>query len=244
MLAVPAQKATWRSGDAADCKSAHPGSIPGVASNFAMRLPLVKSPPLSRERMVGDGMKDVGKVRRRGERLLQRGLRMPVEREDLADALLYLDQRFVAASPEGRAAQLAADALALYDATLKANPFIHELACTKGCAYCCYNYVSATAPEVFLIARHVRGLMPEGAVGGLMERLAPATTLGPHERVGRKNRLRISRWLILLRLFAAAHLLPGAGDRQGRLRAVRAASTRAAKSPWPRRTCIGTSVRT
>src|SRR5262245_20149345 len=24
--------ATWRSGDAADCKSAHPGSIPGVAS--------------------------------------------------------------------------------------------------------------------------------------------------------------------------------------------------------------------
>ena len=26
-------KATWRSGDAADCKSAHPGSIPGEASN-------------------------------------------------------------------------------------------------------------------------------------------------------------------------------------------------------------------
>ena len=27
--------ATWRSGDAADCKSAHPGSIPGVASQGA-----------------------------------------------------------------------------------------------------------------------------------------------------------------------------------------------------------------
>ena len=26
--------ATWRSGDAADCKSAYPGSIPGVASNL------------------------------------------------------------------------------------------------------------------------------------------------------------------------------------------------------------------
>jgi hypothetical protein len=25
-------KATWRSGDAADCKSVYPGSIPGVAS--------------------------------------------------------------------------------------------------------------------------------------------------------------------------------------------------------------------
>jgi hypothetical protein len=28
--------ATWRSGDAADCKSAHPGSIPGVASQGAL----------------------------------------------------------------------------------------------------------------------------------------------------------------------------------------------------------------
>ena len=27
-------EATWRSGDAADCKSAYPGSIPGVASIF------------------------------------------------------------------------------------------------------------------------------------------------------------------------------------------------------------------
>ena len=27
-------EATWRSGDAADCKSAYPGSIPGVASNL------------------------------------------------------------------------------------------------------------------------------------------------------------------------------------------------------------------
>ena len=32
--------ATWRSGDAADCKSAYPGSIPGVASNFWNLLPL------------------------------------------------------------------------------------------------------------------------------------------------------------------------------------------------------------
>jgi hypothetical protein len=27
-------EASWRSGDVADCKSAHPGSIPGEASNF------------------------------------------------------------------------------------------------------------------------------------------------------------------------------------------------------------------
>jgi hypothetical protein len=30
----PALKATWRSGDAAVCKTVYPGSIPGVASNI------------------------------------------------------------------------------------------------------------------------------------------------------------------------------------------------------------------
>ena len=42
-----AQRATWRSGDAADCKSAHPGSIPGVASRI---LPEIQhlSIPLAR----------------------------------------------------------------------------------------------------------------------------------------------------------------------------------------------------
>ena len=30
--------ATWRSGDVADCKSAYPGSIPGVASKFTAMM--------------------------------------------------------------------------------------------------------------------------------------------------------------------------------------------------------------
>ena len=39
--------ATWRSGDAADCKSAHPGSIPGVASQGARSWPQKCWPGLS-----------------------------------------------------------------------------------------------------------------------------------------------------------------------------------------------------
>ena len=31
-------KASWRSGYVADCKSAHPGSIPGEASNFSQEI--------------------------------------------------------------------------------------------------------------------------------------------------------------------------------------------------------------
>jgi hypothetical protein len=30
---IRSREASWRSGDVADCKSAHPGSIPGEASN-------------------------------------------------------------------------------------------------------------------------------------------------------------------------------------------------------------------
>jgi len=37
-----------------------------------------------------------------------------------------------------------------------ANPQPPELACRKGCALCCYAYVSASAPEIFLLARHIR----------------------------------------------------------------------------------------
>ena len=37
--------ATWRSGDAADCKSVHPGSIPGVASNLKGDARCQRSPP-------------------------------------------------------------------------------------------------------------------------------------------------------------------------------------------------------
>lgn len=35
---TPSDEATWRSGYAADCKSVHPGSIPGVASNSGESL--------------------------------------------------------------------------------------------------------------------------------------------------------------------------------------------------------------
>jgi hypothetical protein len=33
VAATPSGKASWRSGYAEDCKSLHPGSIPGEASN-------------------------------------------------------------------------------------------------------------------------------------------------------------------------------------------------------------------
>jgi Fe-S-cluster containining protein len=44
----------------------------------------------------------------------------------------------------------------VFEASLAQTPAKLEIACHKGCGYCCHNWVGATAPEVFLIARHLQ----------------------------------------------------------------------------------------
>ena len=45
VYSYPLSRATWRSGDAADCKSAYPGSIPGVASTFFLFVSAYQAVP-------------------------------------------------------------------------------------------------------------------------------------------------------------------------------------------------------
>jgi Fe-S-cluster containining protein len=58
-------------------------------------------------------------------------------------------------SPQ-RGSEAARRAVELYELSLKHNPPEAALACARGCAYCCHSYVTATAPEIFLLARTVR----------------------------------------------------------------------------------------
>src|SRR5258706_4097403 len=44
----------------------------------------------------------------------------------------------------------------LFETSLKNNPTEAKIECAKGCAFCCHLGVSATAPEVFLIANRIR----------------------------------------------------------------------------------------
>lgn len=126
------------------------------------------------------------RLRRRGERILEHGLRVPVQRDDLVDALLFLDDRFASSPSDGRAVQLAADAISLFDATLRRNPFVYELACKKDCSYCCYTYVSVTAPEALLAARQSRQSFSPAALSEFLERAAVTQAVEPEARVGRK----------------------------------------------------------
>jgi Fe-S-cluster containining protein len=61
---------------------------------------------------------------------------------------------------EGRSSQRASlaakRALEIFELSLRQNPPEAPVACARGCAYCCHSFVSATAPEVFLLAKTIR----------------------------------------------------------------------------------------
>src|SRR5215218_10446512 len=80
LASYPPCGATWRSGDAADCKSAYPGSIPGVASNL-------------RAFGASAGRRILAKVAHRGSR---------ERRAAASEAALQRRQAFVIAPPLSR----------------------------------------------------------------------------------------------------------------------------------------------
>jgi Fe-S-cluster containining protein len=55
-----------------------------------------------------------------------------------------------------RAGNAAKRAHELFETSLKTNPSKQAIACAKGCAFCCHVSVTATAPEVFLVANALR----------------------------------------------------------------------------------------
>src|SRR6185503_16384853 len=76
----------------------------------------------------------------------------------IAAARLLLD--LLGGKAPRRASDAAARVVKLYDLSLKNNPAIPEPACRRGCAFCCHAFVSATAPEIFLVARHLTEQQP------------------------------------------------------------------------------------
>lgn len=88
----------------------------------------------------------------------------------------------------GNLAEALADrAFDLFEANIGAQTTqLPPLACAKGCPACCALRVTATAPEIFLLARYVRKIEdgPAGSTLGLARRIAHAhrATRGLSER--------------------------------------------------------------
>jgi Fe-S-cluster containining protein len=60
-----------------------------------------------------------------------------------------------------RASDAGEQAHKLLDVSLRANPVPSAPECVKGCSHCCHGRVTAAAPEIFALARAIRGLDPE-----------------------------------------------------------------------------------
>jgi Fe-S-cluster containining protein len=55
-----------------------------------------------------------------------------------------------------RASDAAKRAHEFFEISLKRNPSEHAIECGRGCAFCCHLRVTAMAPEIFLLANHIR----------------------------------------------------------------------------------------
>jgi Fe-S-cluster containining protein len=103
---------------------------------------------------------------------------------------VFADTKTSKAGPKqaGRAVSLVHQ---VYEASLAQTPGKLEIACRRGCGFCCHTWVAATAPEIFLIAHHVRGAaaVPSGdwlSAAAIQDRAAGNTGLDIAARFGAK----------------------------------------------------------
>jgi Fe-S-cluster containining protein len=93
-----------------------------------------------------------------------------------ADELARQTARFGAALGKGSRERLRGAVQALYrhyERTVAAHPPKQTVACRKGCAFCCHLYVSATAPELLVLADHI-ARWPDARRTALIARLIEA----------------------------------------------------------------------
>jgi Putative zinc- or iron-chelating domain len=123
-----------------------------------------------------------------GEAALRRGLPLVPAKDAVLGLALLLREMLADTSVPDRASRAAGIMHQVFEASLKAQPSRMEIACTRGCASCCHNWVGATVPELFLLARTIETAKPGTAVDRVaaLERAGKTAGLGIPERFGAK----------------------------------------------------------
>src|SRR5579872_2475591 len=96
--------------------------------------------------------KSIAAVSRRGMDLTAKG---PEQTWSVIAAARMIIDMLRSRAP-GRAAKAAKIAHQFFELSLRNNPSKFSIACAKGCAFCCHVSVTATAPEIFLVANRIR----------------------------------------------------------------------------------------
>lgn len=97
-----------------------------------------------------------------GRALFASGLPPSPKREAMRDVARTLADKLDETSNPCRAGEAAAMAQDLFETSLKRYPARVEVACRKGCGYCCHSFVGAVPPEIFRVARALSRAMPPG----------------------------------------------------------------------------------
>jgi hypothetical protein len=120
-----------------------------------------------------------------GQRGLAKGLAAAPGRNEVIAIAEVLRAKLTETGNDRRASEAAGLAHSLSERSLRAHPAKREIACKRGCAYCCHLFVGVLPPEAFLIADAIR----EGKAGTLdattaRARTVPLRGLSPAARVG------------------------------------------------------------
>lgn len=122
--------------------------------------------------------------RKVGQRALATGLSVRPSRDDVLGVAEVLRTKLLEVGNDGRAGEAAALAQSLNDRSLASYPAQSEIACGKGCSYCCFGFVAVHPAEAFRLAGAVRaGTASIEAIRAAGRALQGLT---PDERVGRK----------------------------------------------------------
>ncbi|HXF52774.1 MAG TPA: YkgJ family cysteine cluster protein [Hyphomicrobiaceae bacterium] len=118
-----------------------------------------------------------------GRRAVSQGLPNPVSQSVLIGVGLVLRDKLTARTDPHGASAAAEIATRLADKAIEAVVARNEIACRRGCAFCCHFAVAASPPEVFRLARALRERAREGstAVTTVIERAQATRDLALEE---------------------------------------------------------------
>lgn len=111
------------------------------------------------------------------EKVERHGLPEVPQLVELAALVAMIDEAMSSNAP-GSSARAVKRMVAVQDRTNANASFRNEVACRKGCGLCCNLYVSATAPQIFTIADHIRRTAPDLAADVARIEVADARTRG------------------------------------------------------------------
>ncbi len=142
-------------------------------------------------------MSDVSRQQRRreareriklGRQLLGQGLPLQPRASEIIGVAQVVKAKLEEAGNVRRASEAAEIAQSLAETSFAARPATkQQIACTRGCSYCCHSFVAITPPEAFRLAAAVRSGQASGmSAETVRERARPLIGVSPKDRIGGK----------------------------------------------------------